>query len=169
VSSPTQRARPLPEQAPGPRPPLVRRLSAHPLSAHRLLAHPGVGASAVLTAAFLAIVLPPYLTLDPARSRSRGPADFPAYYPLLVTHIFLGAIVLVTACLQVWPWLRRRHPRVHRWAGRGYVGAVLAASPCVLVIAPLGSFGPRRWASRSGCAGWSTCWSPSGGSSEVGG
>ncbi|HEX4359095.1 MAG TPA: DUF2306 domain-containing protein [Pseudonocardia sp.] len=144
MSSPTRRARPLPEQTPGRRPPLVRRLSAHRLSAHRLLAHPGVGALAVLTAAFLAIALPPYLTLDPARSRSRGPADFPAYYPLLVTHIFLGAIVLVTACLQVWPWLRRRHPRVHRWAGRGYVGAVLAASSCVLVIAPLGSFGPNE-------------------------
>jgi hypothetical protein len=108
------------------------------------LAHPRVGALAALTAVFLAVALPPYLTLDPGRSRSSVPADFPAFYPLLVTHIFLGTIVLVTACLQLWPWLRRRHPVVHRWAGRGYVAAVLAASPCVLVIAPLGSFGPNE-------------------------
>jgi uncharacterized membrane protein YozB (DUF420 family) len=118
---------------------VVRRTSAR-----SVLTRPWVGPLAVLTAVFLAVSLPRYLTLDPSRSRSAGPAGFPAYYPLLVTHIFLGSAVLVTACLQVWPWLRRRHPAVHRRAGRVYVVAVLAASPCVLVLAPLGSFGPNE-------------------------
>ena len=118
---------------------VVRRTSAR-----SVLTRPWVGPLAVLTAVFLAVSLPRYLTLDPNRSRSAGPAGFPAYYPLLVTHIFLGSAVLVTACLQVWPWLRRRHPAVHRRTGRVYVVAVLAASPCVLVLAPLGSFGPNE-------------------------
>jgi hypothetical protein len=49
--------------------------------------------------------------------------------------------------LQLWPRLRRRHPAVHRGAGRVYVVAVLVASPCVLAIAPFGSWGPSEWVS----------------------
>jgi uncharacterized membrane protein len=107
---------------------------------------PWVGPLAVLTAVFLIVSLPRYLTPDPALSRSVLPADFPPYYPLLVTHIFFGAFALVAAVLQLWPRLRCRHPAVHRLAGRVYVVAVLVASPCVLVIAPFGSWGPSEWA-----------------------
>jgi len=66
------------------------------------------------------------------------------YYPLLVSHIFLGSLVLLAACLQVWPWLRRSHPAVHRWSGRVYVVAALAASLCVMIIAPMGLHGPNQ-------------------------
>jgi len=31
-----------------------------------------------------------------------------------VAHILFGSVALVTACLQIWPWLRRTHPTVHR-------------------------------------------------------
>jgi len=105
---------------------------------------PWVGPLALLTAVFLTAELPAYLSLDPGRSRAVAPPDFPPYYPLLVTHIFLGSVALVTACLQVWPWMRQNHPAVHRNAGRVYVCAVLAASPCALVIAPLGALGPNQ-------------------------
>ena len=112
-----------------------------------ILTRPWIGPLAALTAVFLGVSLPRYLTLDPALSRSVPPADFPPYYPLLVTHIFFGTFALVAAVLQLWPRVRRRHPAVHRFAGRVYLVAVLAASPCVLAIAPFGSWGPSEWVS----------------------
>ena len=75
---------------------------------------PWVVPLAVLTVIFVGYALPPYLTLDPAQARLQPLPEFPGYYALLVTHIFLGSVVLLTACLQVWPWLRRTHPKVHR-------------------------------------------------------
>lgn len=63
-----------------------------------------------MTLLFLAFALPPCLTLDPGRSRSQIPAAPAWYYPMLVTHILLGAIALLAACLQLWPWLRHHHP-----------------------------------------------------------
>ncbi|WP_422733225.1 DUF2306 domain-containing protein [Micromonospora sp. WMMD558] len=83
----------------------------------------------VLNAAFLLFVLPPYLGLDPSRSRVVLNEDFPAHYAVVVAHIFFGTIALVTVCLQVWPWLRQRYPAVHRTSGRLYViaGAVPSA------------------------------------------
>ena len=86
---------------------------------------PWVVPLALLTVAFVAFALPPYLTLDPAQARLQPLPPFPGYYPLLVTHIFLGSVVLLAACLQVWPWLRQNHPRVHRTSGRIYVAAAL--------------------------------------------
>ncbi|MET0693557.1 MAG: DUF2306 domain-containing protein [Propionibacteriaceae bacterium] len=94
--------------------------------------------------AFLVYVLPPYLSLDPARARLQPMPDVAWFYPVLVTHIFLGSVVLLTGCLQVWPWLRRQHPRVHRWSGRTYVFACLPAALCVIAIAPLGRMGPNQ-------------------------
>lgn len=100
---------------------------------------------ALLTAAFLAFSLPPYLTLDPAQARLPVPAAYPWYYPALVVHIGFGAVALVAACLQLWPWLRAHHPAVHRRSGRIYVfaGAVPAAL-AVLTITPLGSWGANQ-------------------------
>lgn len=105
---------------------------------------PWVVPLALLTVAFVAFALPPYLTLDPARARLQPLPPFPGYYPLLVTHIFLGSVVLLAACLQVWPWLRQNHPRVHRTSGRIYVAAALPAALCVIVIAPLGQQGANQ-------------------------
>ena len=98
---------------------------------------PWVVPLALVTVVFVAFSLPPYLTLDPAQARLQPIPPFPGFYPLLVTHIFLGSVVLLAACLQVWPWLRQNHPRVHRISGRIYVAAALPASVCVMVVAPM--------------------------------
>jgi uncharacterized membrane protein len=98
----------------------------------------------LLTIGFVLYALPPYLTLDPDRARLAPLPDHPVFYPLLVTHIFLGSIVLLTGCLQLWPWLRRTQPRVHRWSGRIYVATLLPAAIAVIIIAPLTRFGPNQ-------------------------
>jgi uncharacterized membrane protein len=99
---------------------------------------------AIITLAFLAYAVPPYLTFDPGQARLAPLPPSPLFYPLLVLHIVLGSIVLLTACLQVWPWLRRTHPRVHRWSGRIYVGCLLPAAVAVIIIAPMTRFGPNQ-------------------------
>jgi uncharacterized membrane protein YozB (DUF420 family) len=101
----------------------------------------GLVVFAVVVVVFLAFSLPPYLGLDPARSRVVP--VYPLHYPLLVAHIGFGTIALVTAVLQVWPWLRRTHPRVHRWSGRAYLfGGVFPAGIAVLGAAPVSATGP---------------------------
>jgi uncharacterized membrane protein len=93
--------------------------------------------------AFIAFALPPYLTLDVSRSRIPPPADFPAYYPLLVAHVVFASVAMATACLQLSTWLRERHPRAHRAAGRVYIfGGVLPAGAAGLVIGAVSPFGP---------------------------
>ena len=104
---------------------------------------------ALVTVIFLAFALPPYLSLDPALARLQPMPTYRAYYPLLVTHIFLGSLVLLAACIQVWPWLRRTHPQVHRWSGRIYVPAALSASVCVMIIAPMGLHGANQQAANT--------------------
>jgi uncharacterized membrane protein YozB (DUF420 family) len=118
-------------------PPATRPADSPARARTRLWRRPWVVPLALLTAAFVAFSLPPYLTLDPAQARLQPLPPFPGYYPLLVTHIFLGSVVLLAACLQVWPWLRKNHPRVHRTSGRIYVAAALPASVCVMVVAPM--------------------------------
>ena len=96
----------------------------------------------VLTVAFLAFALPPYLGLDPARARLPLPEGVPWFYPALVAHIAFGSVALLTATLQVWPWLRRAHPAVHRWSGRAYLGlGVLPGGVAVLAVAPFSMSG----------------------------
>src|SRR5689334_20900607 len=83
----------------------------------------------------LAFALPPYLTLDPSRSRIPVPAGVPSYYPALVAHTLFGSIAMLTCCLQMWPWLRRRHSLAHQRIGRLYVfGGVLPAGVMGLTI-----------------------------------
>jgi uncharacterized membrane protein YozB (DUF420 family) len=113
----------LTEQRDRSRTPLVRRPWVVPL--------------ALVAVVFVTFALPPYLTLDPGQARLQPIPPVPAFYPLLVTHIFLGAVVLLAACLQVWPWLRQHHPRVHRTSGRIYVAAALPASLAVMILAPM--------------------------------
>lgn len=97
----------------------------------------------MIVVAFLTYELPPYLALDPHRARiPHLHMNVSWHYPSLVGHIMFGTIALVTVCLQMWPWLRRRHPAVHRWSGRVYVfGGVLPAGVLALVITPF-SAGP---------------------------
>jgi uncharacterized membrane protein len=82
-------------------------------------------------AAFLIDSLPPYLTLNPKEARIILNPHFPAHYAVLLGHIAFGTIAMLTVCLQVWPWLRRNHPRIHRTSGRVYVFA--GAVPCALL------------------------------------
>jgi hypothetical protein len=68
-----------------------------------LVRRPWVVPLVLLTVIFIAYAVPPYLTLDPARARIQSMPPHASYYPLLVTHIFLGSVALLAACLQVWP------------------------------------------------------------------
>ncbi|MGD9529457.1 DUF2306 domain-containing protein [Pseudonocardia sp.] len=99
---------------------------------------------ALLAVAFLAFSVPPYLTFDPARSRLPIPADVAWYYPALVVHILLGAVALVAACVQLWPWLRATHPEVHRRSGRVYAASAILASLSVLTITMYGVWGANQ-------------------------
>jgi uncharacterized membrane protein len=92
---------------------------------------------------FLVFSLPPYFALDPAKSRIPVGAEPSWYFPVLLAHIAFASIAMVTACLQIWPWLRRHHPVVHRRAGRVYVLAgVLPAGTAALLIGSISPFGP---------------------------
>jgi uncharacterized membrane protein len=126
-------------------------------------ARPGHAAWGLLPAlvalAFLALALPPYLTLDPAGSRVPVPAAPPAFYPLLLAHVGFGSVALLGACLQVWPGLRARRPRWHRAAGRVYVFCgVLPAASSGFAIGVMTPFGPVARASNLLLATlWLTC------------
>lgn len=101
---------------------------------------PWIAPLAIVTGLFLATSLPRYVGLDPAQSlvpTDRGPA----FYPALVTHIFTGSIMLSAAVLQLWPWLRAHHPRVHRWSGRVYVASAIPTAIAALVVAQFPSGG----------------------------
>lgn len=99
----------------------------------------------LLTLAFLAFSLPPYVTLDPTQARLPAPAGYPWYYAALVGHILFGTVALITACVQLWPWLRAHHPRVHRLSGRIYVFAgAVPAGLVVLTITPFGIWGANQ-------------------------
>jgi uncharacterized membrane protein YozB (DUF420 family) len=108
---------------------------------------PWIAPLAIITAVFLATVLPRYVGLDPSRALlltgeigDRGPA----YYPALVTHIFFGSVMLCAAVLQLWPWLRANHLRVHRWSGRVYVAAAIPTGLAALVTAQFPAEGPSQ-------------------------
>lgn len=96
----------------------------------------------VLAIAFILGFVPRYLSFEPSRSLVRLDERFPWHYPLLVGHVICGTVALVTVCLQVWPWLRRRHPAFHRWSGRAFVFAgVLPSGLFAVLIVPF-SFAP---------------------------
>ncbi|WP_454850345.1 DUF2306 domain-containing protein [Promicromonospora soli] len=108
--------------------------------AERWWRRPWIAPLAIVTGLFLATSLPRYVGLDPAQSlvpTDRGPA----FYPALVTHIFTGSIMLSAAVLQLWPWLRAHHPRVHRWSGRVYVASAIPTAIAALVVAQFPSGG----------------------------
>jgi uncharacterized membrane protein len=97
----------------------------------------------LLVTVFLVYSLPPYLGLDPAQSRIPAPDGLGWYYPVLVAHIGLATIAMVTCSLQIWPWLRQKHPVVHRRTGRVYVFAgAIPASIAGFAIAVASPFGP---------------------------
>jgi hypothetical protein len=97
----------------------------------------------VLVLAFLAFSLPPYLTLDPARSRIPIAGTAAGYYPMLVGHVLCGSIAILGCCFQVWPWFRNRFPDIHRKIGITYVFAgVFPAGVLGLILGAQSPFGP---------------------------
>ncbi|TWG23825.1 DUF2306 domain-containing protein [Actinoplanes teichomyceticus] len=104
---------------------------------------------AALVVIFMVFSLPPYLSFDPARSRVPQPPSLGvAHFWLLVPHVLFGGVALATAVLQIWPWLRQRHPVAHRRIGRVYVfGGVLPAGLCALTIGAFTPYGPATRAS----------------------
>lgn len=90
----------------------------------------------------------PYLTASLATLADDG-VGLASYYDgrpgfvqlAFFVHIVAGGIALVAGPLQFWRGLRTRHPRVHRWTGRIYLGAVLIAGVAGLVMAPFNSAG----------------------------
>ncbi|MFM9372905.1 DUF2306 domain-containing protein [Streptomyces sp. Da 82-17] len=93
----------------------------------------------VLVIVNLLHAFPRYLSLDESHSRTMLNAGFSGHYELLVLHVVTGNIAMVTVFLQLWPWLRRHHPSVHRVSGRLYVfaGALPSAIVGGLVLVPL--------------------------------
>lgn len=96
-----------------------------------------VGIALVLLAvAVAATVLPVwarYLAFGPALSRL-SPAEHPWYFPVLMLHVISASVAYTTCVLQVWPWLRRRHPRVHRSVGRVYIFAGVYPAGCTVLL-----------------------------------
>jgi hypothetical protein len=109
---------------------------------------PWIGPLGLVVVAFLAYSLPPYLAFDPAQSRVPAPEGFAAHYWFLVAHVLFGSIAMIGALVQVWPWVRRRFPQVHRYAGRVYVFAgVIPSGLMALTIGAASPFGPATRAS----------------------
>jgi hypothetical protein len=97
----------------------------------------------LLAATFLAFSVPRYLTFDPAQTNVPAPEGFAAHYALLVGHVLCGTVAMVTACFQIWPTFRARHPRAHRVMGRIYVLAgVLPGGMLAIAVGVASPFGP---------------------------
>jgi uncharacterized membrane protein len=93
---------------------------------------------------FVAARLPFYLTFDTGDSLVELQDAFPeTHYLMLSGHILFGSIALITCSMQVWTWLRTKHPRVHRISGRLYVFAgVVPAGLFALVVSVISVVGP---------------------------
>lgn len=126
-----------------------RRHSAGPDSPHtagrsrKWWQRPWVAPLAMVSVAFIAYSLPPYLTFDRTQSRVPQPGNLTFHYPILVAHILFGSVALLGCCIQIWPWFRQRYPAAHRVIGRVYVfGGVVPAGLMALTIGAVSPFGP---------------------------
>lgn len=108
---------------------------------------PWVAALAVVVVFNLLYALPRYLSGDPQQSRIALDPDFPQHHLVVVVHAVLGNLALVTVFLQVLPWIRRHHPKVHRVSGRVYIfvamlpTTLLAFALLPFSLAPFGASG----------------------------
>ncbi|MCC3764160.1 DUF2306 domain-containing protein [Glycomyces sp. TRM65418] len=98
----------------------------------------------VVVGLFVAARLPSYLTFDTGDSLVELQDAFPeTHYLMLSGHILFGSIAIVTCSMQVWPWLRQHHPKVHRISGRVYVFAgVVPSGLFALVVSVVSVVGP---------------------------
>jgi uncharacterized membrane protein len=91
----------------------------------------GIGSLIAVVGWFLIYELPPYLGLDSKQARIILNKNVPLHYPILIVHIAGGSIAMITMCIQVIPWVRRHHPKVHRVSGRFYIFA--GVLPCAVM------------------------------------
>ncbi|MFC4950540.1 DUF2306 domain-containing protein [Pseudonocardia sp. GCM10023141] len=95
----------------------------------------------LVCAATTVYLLSGYVPPDP--DRSRVPVTGTAHFALLLVHIGTGSVALLLGPLQFVPWLRRRHPAVHRRIGRTYLALGVVPSAIVGVpVALLSAYGP---------------------------
>ncbi|MFC4533305.1 DUF2306 domain-containing protein [Sphaerisporangium dianthi] len=95
---------------------------------------PWIAPLLVIVVTYLVYQISPYV---PESKAPTPPHDgFPAYYPLLVVHMVCGTVAIVTACFQVWPWLRKKHPAVHRVSGRLYALGAVVGGIIGLILVP---------------------------------
>jgi uncharacterized membrane protein len=88
----------------------------------------------VVVAWLMVFVIPVYATLNPANARIPLIPGNRLQYPVLILHVATGTIAMLSGCVQVWPRLRRRHPKVHRIVGRVYLSAVIVGSPVLAAL-----------------------------------
>lgn len=89
---------------------------------------------AIVVVVYLYLESQPFLGVPLAQQPIEPHQGFPLYYPALVLHICAGTVAMLTMVLQLWPWVRRNHPKVHRISGRVYVIAAMLAGCAALVI-----------------------------------
>lgn len=112
--------------------------------------------SAVVIAFLIYYIWPHYISFDPADAQIALRDGFAPHYSILVLHIVSGTVAIATLCLQMWPWLRKRYPAVHRVSGRLYVFA--GVIPTTLLIFALLGLASARNASTLGAVLLSTLW-----------
>jgi uncharacterized membrane protein len=83
---------------------------------------------------YLIYQLRPYVNLNQSTAPLPPHQGFSLYYDFLLVHISCATVAMSTVAFQLWPWLRRRHPRIHRTVGRIYVFTALPAAIAALVI-----------------------------------
>lgn len=88
----------------------------------------------VMTLGLLTFMVWAYIPPDMATSRVDVHGD-QLRYALLVAHIAFGSVATLAGLLQIWPALRNRLPRVHRWTGRAYFH--LGVFPAILLAVPV--------------------------------
>lgn len=128
----------VPDPTPPEREPVNRQLTSTPW-----WRRPWIIPLAVVVVAVLLYIWPHYIGLDRSKATVALPPDHPAKYPLLVLHIVFGSVALIGVVLQLWPYLRRRFPVVHRSVGRIYIfgGVLPSALMAAILISYLGGPG----------------------------
>lgn len=81
-------------------------------------------------------IAPAYIRLSPSEARVEILNDHSWHYPTILVHIVTASIAMVTAGLQIWPWVRN-HRRAHIWIGRAYLFA--GTVPAVITATALTS------------------------------
>lgn len=108
---------------------------------HSRLFVPALAVLAVLCVGTLVYMLGEYV--PPVAEDSRVPVVATWHFALLVGHIATGTVALIVGTAQFVPWIRRKHPRVHRVIGRIYLfGGVFPSAVLGLPVALLSSSGP---------------------------